>query len=81
MYHCDLTDADIAAALWRFLEGKTGSANTFAPQGVHDDSITHHPSIDLPNFNISNTTAFTPTLTTSMGTFTTQSDYSYPVSK
>jgi hypothetical protein len=80
-YRSDLTDADIAAALWHLLEATT---NTSVPQGVHEDSTTGYPSTadtDLPNFNASNDTTFTPTPTSSMGTFTTQSNYSYPVSK
>ena len=36
----DLTDADIAVAIWPDLfEGMAGSPNTSAPQGVHEDSI------------------------------------------
>jgi hypothetical protein len=87
MYRSDLTDADTAAALWPDLfEGMTGSSNTSAsaPQGVHEDSITRYPSADdagLLNFDAGNDTTFKSTPTTSMGTFTTQSNYSYPVSK
>jgi hypothetical protein len=85
MYHSDLTAADIAAALWPDLfEGMTGPLNTSAPQGVHEDSMTGYPSTadtGLLNFNASNDTAFMPTPTTSMRTFTAQSNYSYPVSK
>ena len=85
MYCSDLTEADIAAALWPDLfEGMAGSSNTPAPQGVHEDSITGYPSTadtGLPNFNAGNDTAFLPTPSTSMGTFTTHSNYSYPVSK
>jgi hypothetical protein len=75
MYDCDLTDADIAAALWRLSEGSTDSSKNSAPQGVHEDSISGYPSTadtDLPNINAGNDPAFTPTTTTSMGTFTTQ---------
>jgi hypothetical protein len=85
MYRSDLTATDIAARLWPDLfEGMTGSSNTSAPQGVHEDSITGCPftaDTNLPNFIAGNDTAFIPTLTTSMGTFTTQANYSYPVSK
>jgi hypothetical protein len=86
MYCFDLTDADIAAELWPDpFEGMTGSSNTSAPQGVYEDAITGYPSTantDFLNFNAGNDTAFTPTPTTSMGTFTAQSNYSsYLVSK
>jgi hypothetical protein len=85
MYHSNLTTADIAAKLWPdSFEGMTGSLNTSAPQGAHEDSITrYHFTTDtgLPNFNVGNDTAFTPTPTMSMGTFTTQTIYLYPVSK
>jgi hypothetical protein len=87
MYRSDLTATDIAAKLWPDLfEDMTGSSNMSAPQGIHEDSITGYPftaDTGLPNFNAGNDTAFTPTPTagTSMGTFTTQANYSYPVSK
>jgi len=82
MYHLE-TDDDIAAAalavtLWPDLfEDMPGSSNTSAPQGVHEDSVTAYPypypstaDAGLPNLNAGNDTAFTPTPTTSMGTFT-----------
>ena len=86
MYCFDLTDADITAELWPDLvEVMTGSSNTSVPQGAHEDSIIGYPSTsnnDLLDFNARNDTAFTPIPTTSMGTFTTQSNYSsYLVSK
>ncbi len=87
MYRSDLsllTDTDIAAELWPDLfEGMAGSSTTSPPQGVHEDLVTGYPSADtsLANFNAGIDTAFMPTPTTSMGTFTTQSNYSYPVSK
>ena len=84
MYRSDLTDAEIAAAHWSDLfEGMAGSLNTSAPQGAIDDSITGYhftAETDLPNFNAGIGTAFTPIPTTSMGTFATQWNYSYPVS-
>jgi len=77
-----LTDADLADALWYDLfKGMTGSSNTSAPQGVYEDSMAGYSfgsNTGLPNFNACNDTAFTPTPTTSMETFT---DYSHPVSK
>ena len=82
MYQSDLTDADIAAKLWPdLLKGMTGSSDTSAPQGVHEDSIPGYPSTPdtgLPNFNAGIDTAFTPPLATSMGTF---ANYLYPVKK
>ena len=84
MNRSDLTDADIAAALWRLLEGMADSSDTSGPQGVHENSITGDSATadtDLTNFNAGNDTAFTPTLTPSMGTFTGQLNYSHPVSK
>jgi hypothetical protein len=92
MHRLDLTNDDIAAAalaitLWPDLfEDMPGSSNTSAPQGVHEDSMSAYPSTadaGLPNLNAGNDTAFTPTPTTSMGTFTThwQSNCLYPVSE
>ena len=85
MYHANLTTTDIAAKLWSNLfEGMTGSLSTSVPQGAHEDPITrYHFTADTgrPNFNAGNDTAFTPTPTTSMGAFTTQANYLYPVSK
>ena len=89
MYRSYLTDADIAATLWPdIFEGMIDPSITAAAQDVHEDSITGYPSdsstadTDLPNFNADSDTAFTPTpSTSSMETFTTQSDYSYLVSK
>ena len=84
MYHCDLSDADITAALWRLFEGTTGSSGTSGPQGIYENSITGYPSTadtELTNFNADNYTALTPISTTSMKTFATESDYSHPVSK
>jgi hypothetical protein len=85
MYRSDLTDADIAAALWCLFEGMTGSSNTSAAQGVkvHEDSITGYLSTaetDICKFNTGNDTAFTPDPTTSMEIFSTQLNYSHPVS-
>ena len=83
MYHCDLTDAEIAAAIWQLLEDTTGTSSTLAPQGVHENTITGYPLTadnDLLDFNVGNDTAFMPTLTTSMGTFATQLNYSHMVS-
>jgi len=80
MHHLDLTNDDIAAAalavtLWPDLfEDMPGSSNTLAPQGIHEGSMSAYPSTadaGLPNLNAGNETAFTPTPTTSMGTFTT----------
>lgn len=78
MYCSDYTDADIATALWHLLEDMAGSSNTLVPQGVHEDPITGYTSAADTNFNAGNDTAFT---TASIGTFTTQPYYSYPVSK
>ena len=87
MYGSHLTNAGIAAELWPDLfEGMTGSLNTSVPQGDHEDSIPGYPGYPstpdtgLLNFNTGIDTAFTPTPTTSMGSFTTQSNYSSPVS-
>ena len=83
MYRSDWTDADFAAAFWPDLfEDMTGSSSTSVPQGVHEDSINGYPflaDIELPNFNAGNDTAFVPTTTTSMGTFTAESNYPYLV--
>jgi hypothetical protein len=76
MNHNDLIDADIDAAFWRLLEGIEGSSGTSGPQEVHQNQMTIYPSTADTN-----DTAFTPTLTSSMGTLTGQSDYSQPVSK
>jgi hypothetical protein len=87
MNRSDLTDADMAATPWPDLfEGMTGSSNTLAPLGVHEDSIPEYRftcDTGIPNFNAGKDTMFTPTPTgtTSMGTFTTQAKCSYPVSK
>ena len=84
MYRSDLTDADLAAELWPDLfEAMTSPSNTSGSQGVHEDSIPGYPSTPdsgLPDFNVGIDTAFMPTPTTSMGTFTTQANYLYPVS-
>ena len=84
----DLTNADMAAVLWSDLfGGMTVSLNTSVPQGAQEDSITGYHFIadadllNLPNYNTGNDTAFTPTPTTSMGSFTTQWNYSFTVSK
>ena len=84
MNRSDLTDADIATALWRLLEGMPGFSDTSGPQGVHENSITGDPATadtDLTNFNAGIDTASTPNLTPLMGTYTGQLNYSHPVSK
>jgi hypothetical protein len=79
MNHSDLTAAEMPAALWPDLfEIMTGSLNTSAPQGAHEDPITEYHFITDTSLN---DTVFAPTPTTSMGTSTIQANYSYPVSK
>ncbi|KAI0285419.1 hypothetical protein BGY98DRAFT_365091 [Russula aff. rugulosa BPL654] len=80
MNRSDLTDADIAAALWRLLEGMAGSSDTSGPQGVHENSITGDPATadtDLTNFNAGNDTALRLPSPIDR-TFTGQLNYSHP---
>lgn len=91
MYHpyrdSDFTDADIAALRPDLFEDMAGSSNMSAPQGVHEDSITKYPSTassadtSLLNFTADDESAFRATPTVPMGTFTTELNRLYPVSK